>query len=137
MQALHLELKLMATIDLTHHGSEFPKLTLAPRSWPSKISVQLFILTTCPPTCSVIQLYPLSSFSLNGSCKNYFSSHFISIHHSTSQEKPYVFPLLIPTLPLHLSKSFGLFKKGYKPRSFLHIPIPLLLLHLSCWGQSS
>lgn len=92
-------------------------------SWPWK---SLLFTTTCLPTYSVIQLYPLYlHFPLNGSCKNYFSSHFTSIQHSTTQEKPYVFPLLISTLPLCLNKSFGVFMKGYRTYYFQHIPIPL------------
>lgn len=34
LQALQLEPKLMPTTNITHQGSEFLKLTLAPRSWP-------------------------------------------------------------------------------------------------------
>lgn len=68
-----------------------PQTGLGPKVFTLKTSVQLLILT-CPPTCSITQLYPVSSFPLNGSCRNYFSSHFISIHHSTSWEKPQEFP---------------------------------------------
>lgn len=81
MQAQHLELKLMATTDLTHHGSEFPKLTLAQDLGPEKsLFSYLFLLSALPPAVSSSStLYP----------------HFPSMAHAKITFPPTLFPYII------------------------------------------
>lgn len=60
LQTLYLEPKLMAAIDLIHHGSEFPKPTLTRRSQSCKFLFSYLFLPTVlqPAVSSSTILYP-------------------------------------------------------------------------------